>query len=427
MIIRKLIVSNFRSIDHAEIDFSPLSIIVGANASGKSNLINVFRFIRDIITEGIDNAIALQGGTTYLSNVRSSKGTPIDISLDLDLSDEKWYYGFSNNKKYTSRIRTISYHFSILPHKKGNGYRIGEDRLLLTSDFYLMDSTASGKDRIKPLRIGYTADYYKKSVNSSYQYQSTADSIDDKEIQKYLSHDFSSKMFLQLANADKKELMLNRISLLLPPIFSDSSFIRIFDFDPKELKKASSMASIKTLSENGSNLASVLHEIIRKKDKKEKLTTLLKQYLPYVTGLSVENNIDKSFSYKISESFSKRTFHASFLSDGTVSILALIIALYFEERSNIIILEEPERNIHPKLLVNLLESAEDVSKEKQIIITTHNPEFLKHAKIENVRLVSRDKNGNSIVTEPANNSYVKEFMNNELGLDDLFLQNMLGD
>lgn len=427
MIIRKLIVSNFRSIDHAEIDFSPLSIIVGANASGKSNLINVFRFIRDIITEGIDNAIALQGGTTYLSNVRSPKGAPIDISFDLDLSDEKWYYRISNNKKYTKRIKTISYSFSILPHKKGNGYRIGEDHLSLTSDFYLLDSTVSEKDRIKPSNIGYTEDYHKKSVSSSYQYHSSADIIKDQEIQKLLSHDFASKMFLQFANADKKELMLNRISLLLPPIFSDSSFIRIFDFDPKELKKASSMASIKTLSENGSNLASVLHEIIRKKDKKEKLTTLLKQYLPYVTGLSVENNIDKSFSYKISESFSKRTFHASFLSDGTVSILALIIALYFEERSNIIILEEPERNIHPKLLVNLLESAEDVSKEKQIIITTHNPEFLKHAKIENVRLVSRDKNGNSIVTEPANNSYVKEFMNNELGLDDLFLQNMLGD
>lgn len=427
MIIKKLIVSNFRSIDHAEIDFSPLSIIVGANASGKSNLINVFRFIRDIITEGIDNAIALQGGTTYLSNVRSSKGTPIDISLDLDLSDEEWYYGFSSNKKYTSRIKKISYHFSILPHKKGNGYRIGEDHLSLTTDFYLMDSAASGKDRIKPLNIGYTAEYYKKSVNSSYQYQSSADSIDDNEIQKYISHDIASKMFLQFANADKKELMLNRISLLLPPIFSDSGFIRIFDFDPKRLKKASSMASIKTLSENGSNLASVLHEIIRKKDKKEKLTTLLKQYLPYVTGLSVESNIDKSFSYKISESFSKRTFHASFLSDGTVSVLALIIALHFEERSHIIILEEPERNIHPKLLVNLLESAEDVSKEKQIIITTHNPEFLKHAKIENVRLVSRDKQGNSIVTEPANNNIVKEFMNNDLGLDDLFLQNMLGD
>ncbi len=427
MIIKKLVVSNFRSIDHAEIDFSPLSIVVGANASGKSNLINVFRFIKDIISEGIDNAIALQGGTTYLSNVRSPKGTPIDINFELDLSDEEWYYSFSNNKKFTSRIKTISYLFSILPNKRGNGYRISEDHLSLSSDFYLMDSASSGKDRIKPLNIGYTADYHKRSANSSYQYHSDADKIEDQEIQKYLSRDFASKLFLKFANDDKKELMLNRISMLLPPIFSDNGFIRIFDFDPKELKRASSMASIKTLSENGSNLASVLHEILRKKEKKEKLTTLLKQYLPYVTGLSVENNIDKSFSYKISESFSKRNFHASFLSDGTVSLLALIIALYFEERSNIIVLEEPERNIHPKLLVNLLESAEDVSKEKQIIITTHNPEFLKHAKIENVRLVSRDKNGNSTVTEPANNTIVKEFMNNDLGLDDLFLQNMLGD
>ena len=110
-----------------------------------------------------------------------------------------------------------------------------------------------------------------------------------------------------------------------------------------------------------------------------------------------------------------------------MSIIALIIALYFEEKSKIIILEEPERNIHPKLLKILLESAEDVSKEKQIIITTHNPEFLKHAKPDDVRLVSRDNDGNTIVTEPANSVAVRAFMENDLGLDDLFLQDKLGD
>lgn len=60
--------------------------------------------------------------------------------------------------------------------------------------------------------------------------------------------------------------------------------------------------------------------------------------------------------------------YANFISDGTVSIIAIILALYFELDSEIIILEEPERNIHPKLLKNLLSSAEDVSSEKQVII-----------------------------------------------------------
>ena len=239
--------------------------------------------------------------------------------------------------------------------------------------------------------------------------------------------DITPKVFARICNEDKKELMLYRISMLLPAHFSESTFIRIFDFDPKELKKSSSMASMKILEENGSNIASVLNNILRTKGNRKKLTTLLNEFLPFVNGVSVENNFDKSFSYKIQEKFSNRAFHANFLSDGTVSLLAIIIALYFEEMSDVIILEEPERNIHPKLLSNLLASAEDVSSEKQVIITTHNPEFLKHVDIKNVRFVQRDTNGYTLLSTPSDNKAVSCFMQNDLGLDDLFLQDMLGE
>ena len=213
--------------------------------------------------------------------------------------------------------------------------------------------------------------------------------------------------------------------MLLPPYFSENTFIRIFDFDPKELKRSSSMASTKMLEENGANLASVLQSILRKKEDSKKLTLLLNEFLPFIETVSVENNPDKSFSYKIRECYNSKDFYANFLSDGTVSILALIIALYFEALSNVIILEEPERNIHPKLLANLISSAEDIAKEKQVIITTHNPEFLKHANIDDVRLVSRDCSGKTKVSKPGDSTIVKEFIRNDLGLEELFLQGLL--
>jgi len=193
------------------------------------------------------------------------------------------------------------------------------------------------------------------------------------------------------------------------------------------LKKASSMVSTRILAENGSNIASVLQGILRNKEKRQKLQTLLKRFLPFIESVTIENNLDKSFAYKIKESYSSRAFHANFLSDGTVSILAVIIALYFEEHSNIIVLEEPERNIHPKLLSRILDAAEDISQEKQVIITTHNAEFLKHAKIQNVRLVSRNEHGYTTVFSPEHSQTVQCFMSNELGLDDLFINDMLGE
>ena len=217
------------------------------------------------------------------------------------------------------------------------------------------------------------------------------------------------------------------MALLLPPFFSEDSLIRIFDFDPRVLKASSSMVSIRRLNEDGSNLALVLRGILNTKEKRKKLTTLLNEFLPFVESITVENNLDKSVSYKLQEKYSNKSFHANFLSDGTVSVLAIIIALYFEAESNVIILEEPERNIHPKLLPDFLASAEDVSTEKQVIITTHNPELLKHSSISNVRLVTRDKTGFSIVSSPKDSETVQRFIKNDLGLDDLFIQDLLGD
>lgn len=428
MYISRLRIRNFKSISAADIDFNPLTMLVGANASGKSNLINVFRFISNIATEGIDNAIALQGGIAYLANVSLPKGTPIEIGFTLDLSNEGWVR-FPNDKDACMEIKQIDYNFVIQPNLKGSGYQISKDSVEFSFNCLKVFNSEKKEFKTEPSGIQYTFLADRKSAKSSIQirHSFTPENTPEEKKQAIIEKDVASKAFSLFCNEDKKELMLYRISLLLPTHFSEDTFIRIFDFDPKELKKSSSMASMKILEEDGSNIASILNSILRTKGNRKKLTTLLNEFLPFIEGISIENNIDKSFTYKIHEKFSNRAFYANFLSDGTVSLLAIIIALYFETLSNIIILEEPERNIHPKLLSSILSAAEDVSNEKQIVITTHNPEFLRHVKIENVRLIQRDANGFTLTSSPSNSDRIKCFILNDLGLDDLFLQDMLGE
>ena len=426
MYIKQISIHNFKSIEDAQIVFSPFTMIVGANAAGKSNIINVFRFIQSIVADGIDNAIALQGGIQYVANANMPKGERIEISYVIDLQNEEWMRHIQSSK-YALRVRSIDYRFIIMPNKKGLGYHIDYDRVKIEYGCFAYDQSANKGERYTDLNIQYSTIFERKNQksNAKVSYE-ISPKISDEALEKTLKHDNASSFFSFFVSEEKDELMMNRLGLLLPPVFSENTFIRVFDFDPRELKKTSSMASVRMLNEDGSNIASILQTILRNKEKSKKLTTLLKQFLPFVESLSVENNPDKSFSYKIRERYNGKPFYANFLSDGTVSILALILALYFEERSNIIILEEPERNIHPKLLASLISSAEDVSKEKQIIITTHNPEMLKHAEIANVRLVSRTTSGRTIVSAPEGSTVVQAFLKNDLGLDDLFLQGLLG-
>jgi predicted ATPase len=129
--------------------------------------------------------------------------------------------------------------------------------------------------------------------------------------------------------------------------------------------------------------------------------------------------------FKVQEKyFGSEYLPAPLVSDGTVSITALILALYFVSK-NTIVIEEPERNIHPALVASVVEMMKDASRRKQIMITTHNPEIVKHAGIENLLLISRDPEGFSTVVRPSEKDQVREFLKNEIGVDELFAQNLL--
>jgi hypothetical protein len=67
----------------------------------------------------------------------------------------------------------------------------------------------------------------------------------------------------------------------------------------------------------------------------------------------------------------------------------------------------------------------DASQKKQIIVTTHNSEIVKHMDLENLLLMSRDEKGFSMISRPADKEEVKTFLKNEIGIEELYVQNLL--
>ena len=115
---------------------------------------------------------------------------------------------------------------------------------------------------------------------------------------------------------------------------------------------------------------------------------------------------------------------SSLLSEGTIRVVALLVALYFENK-RIMAFEEPTISLHPKLISQLMQMMKEVSEEKQVLITTHHPEVIRHVDLDDVYLVSRDEDGFSQISKPADKTEVRTFLENDLGIDDLFVQNLL--
>ena len=90
-----------------------------------------------------------------------------------------------------------------------------------------------------------------------------------------------------------------------------------------------------------------------------------------------------------------------------------------------IILEEPERNLHPSLMDRVIEMAKETSIDHQILITTHTPELIKYADVDSILLASRCKDGFTCIKKPINDESVQTFLENEIGIDRLFAQNII--
>ncbi|HWP30271.1 MAG TPA: AAA family ATPase [Fimbriimonadales bacterium] len=131
MAIRKIRISNFKSFENIEVELGDFNILIGANASGKSNFIQVFRFLMDIPTHKLDNAISMQGGVEYLRNINI--GSSKCLSLEI-VSDNKFArYGRVLKTKAKEpmgmEVYETIYKFAIKFNKRGSGYEINEDKL----------------------------------------------------------------------------------------------------------------------------------------------------------------------------------------------------------------------------------------------------------------------------------------------------------
>ena len=88
-IITRLIVKNYRSLADIDLELAPLTVLVGRNGTGKGNIVDVLRFVRDALAHGLDSAIMDRHGMNAIRRW-SPDGTAYDVSIHLYLKGQDW-------------------------------------------------------------------------------------------------------------------------------------------------------------------------------------------------------------------------------------------------------------------------------------------------------------------------------------------------
>ena len=116
------------------------------------------------------------------------------------------------------------------------------------------------------------------------------------------------------------------------------------------------------------------------------------------------------------------------LSDGTLRVLSILMELLVSSPSSTIIIEEPETQIHPAMLAKLLNEIETYTYGQNLIISTHSPQVVSWASLEQINLVHR-KEGQTFVDKLGKNDIhnVIEYLSEEGDLGEWIYSGILDD
>jgi len=181
------------------------------------------------------------------------------------------------------------------------------------------------------------------------------------------------------------------------------------------------------LSKSGDNLANVvqfLHE--RYPNRLKNIFELLGRRIPRLEAVFADPMPDGRLLLQLKDAPFERPILSRFASDGTLKMLAYLIALHDPNSPEFIGIEEPENFLHPRLLYGLAEECRRASEHSQLFVTTHSPFFLNALRPKEVRVLYRDDEGFTHAERASEMPGINEFIQEGALLGQLWSEGRFG-
>lgn len=389
--LKSIRLSNFKSISSEPVSLGNLNVLIGANAAGKSNFVDGLRFIHSALDDGVSSAIGRRfGWDNVLTRGKERRTDKINAEIVCDFKEPE--EEFKVGKKI---YKPVGCEYKLeLGYYAGRTYVNSEN---LKAQFLQNSSEVKeGFDRTK-LKI---------------QMQGMG-GMEERIMTLAVPRHLQDKLFLHGGFFGLSPVIL-------------SNFIdrwRFYDLDVKAARRSCLDEGEPILLDDGHNLAVILNKLKRDPSSRairDRILALMSTLIPGFERWRPARQYDGSIGYKISEKGLAGELLPEMVSDGTIRLLSMLLALLYQPtEAALICIDEPERYLHPQALKPIVEIMREVSEKTQIIVTTHSTELVKWLQPSEVLMVDKINNITHIV-QAQNVEMVDKFLE-EFTLDELWL------
>jgi len=370
---------NFRAFKDAEMKNIPnFCVLVGANGVGKSTVFCVFDFLKNLMASNLSNALARLGGSRGFQEVRSRNAEgPIEIEIK-----------FRANAK-----APLATYFLQIDEKNGRAYVAREilkyRRGSKGQPWHFLDFTDGSGSAI----------------------------INEESV-------LSNKNLKESDLVRKNQTLKSNEILAIKGLaqFQDFPVVKtlgeliegwhISDFHINKAREEQLVGFDEHLSKEGENLSVVLQYLYSNhRSVFDRILENLGKRVPGVTSVQPKTTEEGKILLKFSDGAFEDPFLARFVSDGTIKMLAYLVLLNDPNPHPLLCVEEPENQLYPELLEELAEEFRAyANKGGQVMVSTHSPDFLNAAKLEEVFVLVK-RNGYTMIRRAAEDEQISAYVN----------------
>ncbi|MXQ13433.1 AAA family ATPase [Microvirga makkahensis] len=340
--INEVIAAGYRSLRHIRFPVGPLSVFVGANGTGKTNLYRSLQLLQSAASGTLTHDLAAEGGfdSVYWAGRRSA-GEPVRVRLGVCLSGDG---AGDYNLEYAVETGLVQAAGGVV---LGAGFKL--------------------EPQVKAETLVYEAHRRPKKLLD--RQGPRGHCLDEEGVKRPLGGEIlpSETALNSLQDAAAfPDLHLARRTML------EWRFFHGFRTDAGSVLRQPCLAvTSPTLASDGSNLAAVFATLAHIREDTDDLDQAFNDAFPGARLVIPEPDRFATFGVVFPD-YPKRVFQPSELSDGTLHFLALAGALLSYRLPPFIALNEPETSLHPDLLEPLARMIVAASRRTQVWLVTHS-------------------------------------------------------
>ena len=373
-------INGFKSFQNFEMEFSPLTIIAGTNASGKSNLFDALMLLSRLAEVDLKTAFAEQrGNPSELFTQYGEDWYANEIAFTVEMLVNR---KVKDNWGGEEELNNTRLRYKLIINRKKNNMGFEDlfvkheslEKIRIDDDLWVR-KFKDAKILSKTLRAGGSRDPFIKTSN-----EGTTVAIK-------LRQDGKQGGKATPADTISQTVLGGVTSIDFPHVFAAKEEMRSWKFlqlNPEYLREPTKQEpGIRdVITSSGKNLASALFRI--KQLDEYNLTEIsrkLNSFLPNFTEVNVyDDKGNRQYIIKLKGEDGKE-FTSRVLSEGTLRLLALCIIEYDEKHTGLLCFEEPENGIHPFRIKTMARMLKDLTTDfintdmplRQAIVNTHSP------------------------------------------------------